>query len=69
MSEPLERRLRRDLADPGRFQQGLRLLALLALFMGTAVLVGWSLLALVTVYSRSFESLLSPPPMDPPAQR
>ena len=69
MAEPLERRLRRELADPGRFQQAVRLLALVALFMGTAVLVGWSLLALVAVYSRSFEPLLNPPPMDPPAQR
>jgi len=57
----LERRLQRDLADPGRLQQALRVLGLLGLFLGMAVLGGWLLLGLVRVYSYSFSPWLRPP--------
>lgn len=58
----LERRLQHDLADPGRLQQALRVLGLLGLFLGMAVLGGWLLLGLVGVYSHSFGPWLRPPP-------
>jgi hypothetical protein len=57
----LERRLQHDLADPGRLQQALRVLGLLGLFLGMAVLGGWLLLGLVGLYSHSFGPRLRPP--------
>ena len=61
-SGPLERRLQRDLAEPGRLQQALRILGLLGLFLGAAVLGGRLLLGLVGLYSHSFAPWLQPPP-------
>lgn len=40
----------------------MRLLGLLGLFLGMAVLGGWLLLGLVGLYSDSFGPLLRPPP-------
>jgi hypothetical protein len=58
----LEHRLQRELDDPGRLGQALRILGLLGLFLGMAVLGGWLLLGLVGLYSDSFGPLLRPPP-------
>ena len=62
LAGPLERRLQRDLADPGRLQQTLRILGLLGLFLGSAVLGGWLVLGLVGLYSHSFTPWLRPAP-------
>lgn len=61
-SGPLQRRLQRDLAEPGRLQQALRILGLLGLFLGAAVLGGRLLLGLVGLYSHSFTPWLRPTP-------